>query len=334
MDQTYYDFDDLSCDINYRWLQPPQIAYFVTTTDRTGNVNTTPVTLGTLVAAALPRGDKPSEYFFTFSLGKVHLKDEGNEIGVRHGFLNLRATDECVISYIGHSLVHASVVAGLPIPRGISEIDVAGLTPLPSQKVTPPGIAECPVNMEAKIVSSQPIGTYYELYLAQVVAASVDSHRPGVRGGHRQRSSRERRRPTLLRQAGSRENRENRRRDGMRRRLDRQFREVDRWGAAARTHKRFGRLGTPYPQPSMAAKSRSGRERRGQIRADRTAQSPLRTRVEKRIAHLGFQFPAPYSVDMSDLHERTAHGIADALHVRLHECHEFLLYASMLGQAE
>ena len=175
MDQTYYDFDDLSCDINYRWLQPPQIAYFVTTTDRTGNVNTTPVTLGTLVAAALPRGDKPSEYFFTFSLGKVHLKDEGNEIGVRHGFLNLRATDECVISYIGHSLVHASVVAGLPIPRGISEIDVAGLTPLPSQKVTPPWIAECPVNMEAKIVSSQPIGTYYELYLAQVVAASVDS---------------------------------------------------------------------------------------------------------------------------------------------------------------
>lgn len=175
MNQTYYDFDDLACDINYRWLQPPQIAYFVTTTDGAGNVNTTPVTLGTLVSAALPRGDKPSEYFFTFSLGKVHLKDEGNEIGVRHGFINLRATDECVISYIGHSLVHESAIAGLPIPRGISEIDVAGLTPLPSQKVTPPGIAECPVNMEAKIVSSQPIGTYYELYLAQIVAASVDS---------------------------------------------------------------------------------------------------------------------------------------------------------------
>ena len=43
----------------------------------------------------------------------------------------------------------------MPIPRGISELDVAGLTPLPSRKVQPTGVKECPINLEAKVISSQ-----------------------------------------------------------------------------------------------------------------------------------------------------------------------------------
>jgi flavin reductase (DIM6/NTAB) family NADH-FMN oxidoreductase RutF len=173
--EIYYDMDDLKCDINYRWIQPPQIAYFVTTIDAKGNINVTPVTLGTLVCAQLPRGDKPSEYYFTFSLGCVDLDDEGNKLQVRHGHLNLQEVPECVISYIGYDLLYESAVTGLPIPRGISELDVAGLTPLPSKKVRPCGIKECPVNMEAKVVSSQKIGSYYVLYLCKIVGVSVNA---------------------------------------------------------------------------------------------------------------------------------------------------------------
>ncbi len=169
-----YDFEDMNLDINYRWLQPPQIAYFVTTRDKRGNVNATPVTLGTLVAASLPRNGKPAEFFFTFALGSTDLHDPGNEIESRHAFHNLEETGECVISYIGAELAFASTVAGLPVPRSISEIDVAGLTELPSLKVGPPGISECPVNMEAVIRSSQPLGSYYRLYLAEIVAAQID----------------------------------------------------------------------------------------------------------------------------------------------------------------
>jgi len=53
-----------------------------------------------------------------------------------------------VISYFGNDLLRESWIAGMPIPSGISELDVAGLTPLPSKKVKPGGIAECPVNID------------------------------------------------------------------------------------------------------------------------------------------------------------------------------------------
>lgn len=175
MGTRFFDVSSHAWDINYRWLQPPQIAYLVTTCDIRGNVNSTPVTLGTLVGATEPRYGREAECYFTFSLGRVHRPDSGNEIGVRHGYLNLRHSDECVISYLTDDLLDASTIAGLPVPRGISEIDVAGLTPLASTMVNPPGIAECAVNMEARIETSYPLGSYYQLYIARVVGASVDT---------------------------------------------------------------------------------------------------------------------------------------------------------------
>lgn len=175
MENTFYDMNDPKCDMNYRWLQPPQITYFVSTIDKYGNTNVTPVTLGTLVCAQTPRNGNPSEYYFTFSLGAVTLNDENNKIEVRHGHVNLKDVPECVISYAGYDLMYESTVTGLPVPRGISEIDVAGMTPLPSKKVRPFGIKECPVNMEAEIVSSQRIGSVYELYLCKIVGVTVNS---------------------------------------------------------------------------------------------------------------------------------------------------------------
>ena len=173
MKAKYYDLDDLKCDINYRWIQPPQAAYFVTTEDSLGNENVTPVTLGTCVGANLPREGRPSEYYFTFSLGCFDIKDEGNKYDKRHGYLNLEEVPECVISYIGKDLIEQSTFTGLPVPRGISEIHTSGLTPLPSKKVSPPGIAECPVNMEAKVIFKHKLGTYYMHYICKIEAVHV-----------------------------------------------------------------------------------------------------------------------------------------------------------------
>ncbi len=174
MDRYFYDMNALECDMNYRWLQPPQIAYFVSTVDKYGNNNVTPVTLGTLVGATTPRNGKPSEYYFTFSLGAVYIDENDNILEPRQGHVNLQENPECVISYIGYDHYFESTVAGLPLPKGISEMEVAGLTPLPSKFVKPAGIKECAVNMEAKVISSQRIGSVYELYLCKIVAVSVD----------------------------------------------------------------------------------------------------------------------------------------------------------------
>lgn len=48
MDFERFDLEiDRHPDWNHRWLQPPQIAYLVSTLDRRGNANLTPVTMGT-----------------------------------------------------------------------------------------------------------------------------------------------------------------------------------------------------------------------------------------------------------------------------------------------
>ena len=48
-----------------------------------------------------------------------------------------------------------------------------GLTPLPASEVRPPLIAECPVNIECKVLSCEPVGDH-DLILGEVVAMHVD----------------------------------------------------------------------------------------------------------------------------------------------------------------
>lgn len=62
--------------------------------------------------------------------------------GIKQGYANLREVLECVISYYGHDMVRESWIAGCPVPKGISEIDVMGCTQLPSKVFKPCGIAE------------------------------------------------------------------------------------------------------------------------------------------------------------------------------------------------
>jgi flavin reductase (DIM6/NTAB) family NADH-FMN oxidoreductase RutF len=152
----------------YRFVQPPQVAYFVNTIDKNGNVNTTPTTLGTCVSVDM-EPDAYGNFYFTFSLGYKDLPIAAKRQSVQ----NLEEVPECVISFIGHHLVWEAQIACTPIPKGICEIDVAGLTRLPSTKVAPPGIKECGVNLECKIIHTHDLGQYYRHYICQVVGASV-----------------------------------------------------------------------------------------------------------------------------------------------------------------
>ena len=169
MSEVYYDLSDPKHGMNYRWVQPPQVAYFVTTMDKHGNPNAAPVTLGTCVSADMV-AEETGNYYFTFSLGYTDLP----LAEARQSSKNLAEVPECVISYIGAHLFKEAQVASLPLPRGINEIDVMGLTPLPSKKVSPPGIKECKVNLEAWIEWSMNVGKFYRLFLAQIVGVSVD----------------------------------------------------------------------------------------------------------------------------------------------------------------
>jgi flavin reductase (DIM6/NTAB) family NADH-FMN oxidoreductase RutF len=80
---------------------------------------------------------------------------------------------ECVVALPGKDIVKETWIGALPLPRGIFEADVAGLTLLPSKVVSVPGIAECPVNLECRVEFLKDWFTHDVVFL-RVLAASVD----------------------------------------------------------------------------------------------------------------------------------------------------------------
>ena len=153
---------------HHRYIQPPQAAYFVTTVDNAGNMNTTPVTMGSQIGGR----------FFSFSLSNLFVDEWDQEKypyrdGVKQGYCNLLEVPECVISFFGYPLLRESWIAGMPIPKGISEIDVMGLTPLLSEQVKPCGIAECPINLEARVLHSHKLGKSWMNYICEVIQVTV-----------------------------------------------------------------------------------------------------------------------------------------------------------------
>ena len=73
--------------------------------------------------------------------------------------LNVRATREFVINIVPAALGLAMNNTSAEVPHGQSEFELAHLTPVPSQTVRAPGVAESPVRMECKLHSITTIGT-------------------------------------------------------------------------------------------------------------------------------------------------------------------------------
>ncbi len=64
---------------------------------------------------------------------------------------NVRATGECVVNVVSHRIVRQMAVASVEWPTEVSEFAAAGLTPLPSELVRPPRVAESPASMECRV---------------------------------------------------------------------------------------------------------------------------------------------------------------------------------------
>lgn len=175
MNKEFFDIEnDINVDFNYRYIQPPQIAYFVTTKDEYGNLNSTPVTLGTCNSANLPRQGNKAEFYYSFAMRSLATSDPEDVNQPRDGYINLLKSDELVISYIGKDMMRQSIIANLPLPRGISEIDVAGLHTFASKNISVPSIQECPINIECKVIDRVQLGQYYMLFVCKAVGISVD----------------------------------------------------------------------------------------------------------------------------------------------------------------
>jgi flavin reductase (DIM6/NTAB) family NADH-FMN oxidoreductase RutF len=87
-------------------------------------------------------------------------------------YRNLLATKECAIAFPTKEQVRETWILNMGLPRGIDELAVARLTPLPSQKIAPPGIAECPVNLECVVEFHRDYYTH-GIFFCRVIGGSI-----------------------------------------------------------------------------------------------------------------------------------------------------------------
>jgi len=68
--------------------------------------------------------------------------------GYKHSVSNIEATKEFVCNLATWDLREQMNLTSAPVPAGIDEMRIAGLTPAPSRLVRPPRVAETPVALE------------------------------------------------------------------------------------------------------------------------------------------------------------------------------------------
>jgi flavin reductase (DIM6/NTAB) family NADH-FMN oxidoreductase RutF len=99
----------------------------------------------------------------------LHISIKGSP----HTYANLREGGDCVVALPGRDMVDETWFTALPLPRGVSELEVAGLHPCPSKLVDVPGIEECPVNFECRVELKKDYYTHAIVFV-RVLGASIE----------------------------------------------------------------------------------------------------------------------------------------------------------------
>ncbi len=117
----------------------PRPIAFVSTLDRDGRNNLAPFSFFNAFGV-----NPPVICFSPAYAGRTGLPKDS--------FLNILETKECTVSIVSYAMLDQMNLAAAPFERGVDEFVKSGFTKLPSVKVAPPGVAESPFVIEAKLV--------------------------------------------------------------------------------------------------------------------------------------------------------------------------------------
>ena len=143
-------------------VTPRPIAW-VTSVDPAGRVNLAPFSFFNAFGA------NPPVVVFSPTLRRDGTKKDT--------LLNVEATGEFVLNAAVEPLAEQVNLSSAELPRGQSEVALAGLTLRPSTKVRPPRLAEAPVNLECRLLQVVPIGTgpiAANLVIGEVLVFHID----------------------------------------------------------------------------------------------------------------------------------------------------------------
>lgn len=156
-----YDLDAVPEPIAYKLLAatvvPRPIAWVVT--QGAAGVNAAPYSFFNVMGSAPP----------TVALGLMAAPGRG----FKDTALNILETGEFVVNLVPERLVGAMNLTSADAPRGVNELQLAGLDTLPSTHVAPPRIAESPVAFECRAISSVVTGPCQTVVIGRVLAVHV-----------------------------------------------------------------------------------------------------------------------------------------------------------------
>lgn len=116
----------------------PRPICFASTVDKEGNVNLSPFSFFNLFSSNPP--------VCVFSPSR-RVRDNTT----KHTLENILEVRECVINIVNYSMVQQTSLASTEYPKGTNEFVKAGFTPLKSELVKPPRVAEAPVQLECVV---------------------------------------------------------------------------------------------------------------------------------------------------------------------------------------
>ena len=130
--------DQLSTQEIQQYLQyaiAPRPICFASTIDLEGNVNLSPFSFFNLFSMNPP--------ICIFSPSR-RVRDNTT----KHTLENIKLVPECVINIVNYEMVQQISLASCDYPKGTNEFIKAGFTPLASELVKPPRVAEAPIQLE------------------------------------------------------------------------------------------------------------------------------------------------------------------------------------------
>ncbi len=147
----------------------PRPIAFASTVDTDGRVNLSPYSFFNAVSSNPP----------VLVFAPVNRTRDNTR---KHTLDNVQAHPEVVINVVNYAVAEQMSLTSTEYERGVDEFVKAGLTPLPSERVRPPRVAECPVAFECRVQQVIPLGTeggaghlvVCEILLAHVSEAVLD----------------------------------------------------------------------------------------------------------------------------------------------------------------
>jgi flavin reductase (DIM6/NTAB) family NADH-FMN oxidoreductase RutF len=132
------DLSPIELQTYLQYAIAPRPICFASTIDKAGNVNLSPFSFFNLFSTNPP--------VCVFSPSR-RVRDTTT----KHTLENVLEVPECVINIVNYDMVHQTSLASVEYPKGVNEFIKAGFTPIASELVKPPRVAESPVQFECVV---------------------------------------------------------------------------------------------------------------------------------------------------------------------------------------